>query len=188
MSESLTVRGVVATEVRLIQTDSALPIASFRLASTERKFDRKENAWVDGDTNWFSVSAFRNLAQNVALSVRKGERVIVTGRLKVRQWVREDGSHGTSAELEAESVGHDLMWGTARYSRSNVQRGSGADTAGDGGSADAPGGGSADGETEVHPETGEIYAQDGEAAGDPQPRREEADGNDFDDLTDKLTA
>lgn len=120
MSDTITVRGYVATEVRSTTADSGLAIASFRMCSTERRYDREVGSWVDGQTNWYSVSLFRQLATNAAFSIHKGDRVIVTGRLKVRQWALDDGRSGTAVDIDAESVGHDLMWGTANYRR-NVQ-------------------------------------------------------------------
>ncbi|WP_181034565.1 single-stranded DNA-binding protein [Arthrobacter sp. 08Y14] len=120
MSDTITVRGYVATDVRSTTADSGLAIAGFRMCTTERRYDRDTGSWADGQTNWFSVSLFRQLATNAAFSVHKGDRVIVTGRLKVRQWVSDDGRSGTSVDIDAESVGHDLMWGTANYRR-NVQ-------------------------------------------------------------------
>ena len=81
MSDIITVRGYVATEVRSTTADSGLAIASFRMRTTERRYDREAGSWVDGQTNWYSVSLFRQLATNAAFSVHKGDRVVVTGRL-----------------------------------------------------------------------------------------------------------
>ncbi len=117
MTETITVTGVVATEPRHIVTSEGLPITNFRLASTQRRFDRTEGKWVDADTNWYTVSSFRQLAANVAASVAKGERVIVTGRLRIRDWVQDDRK-GSSIDVEAESIGHDLFWGTSTFARS----------------------------------------------------------------------
>jgi len=117
MTETITVTGVVATEPRHVVTSEGLPITNFRLASTQRRFDRNEQKWVDADTNWYTVSSFRQLAANVAASVAKGERVIVTGRLRVRDWAKDDRK-GSSIDVEAESIGHDLFWGTSTFARS----------------------------------------------------------------------
>ncbi|WP_342024379.1 single-stranded DNA-binding protein [Arthrobacter citreus] len=129
MSDTITLRGYVATEVRSTTADSGLAIANFRMCTTERRYDREAGSWVDGQTNWYSVSLFRQLATNAAFSVHKGDRVIVTGRLKVRQWALDDGRSGTSVDVDAESIGHDLMWGTASYRR-NVQDRAGAGASG----------------------------------------------------------
>jgi single-strand DNA-binding protein len=122
MNETITVRGYVATEVRLALTPSGLPIAGFRMCTTERRYDRVAAAWVDGHTNWYSVSMFRQLATNSSASLKKGDRVVVFGRLKVRPWSKDDGRTGTSVEIDAESVGHDLMWGTAAFRRSSAEK------------------------------------------------------------------
>jgi single-strand DNA-binding protein len=71
---------------------------------------------VDGETNWFTVSSFRALATNAAGSVVKGDRVVVSGRLRVRDWKNTDRS-GTNVEIEADALGHDLSWGTSVYTR-----------------------------------------------------------------------
>ncbi|WP_051442054.1 single-stranded DNA-binding protein [Arthrobacter sp. H14] len=117
MSELITVRGFVASGVREDKTHSGDPVASFRMGATERRYNREEKTWEDGDTNWFSVACFRALAKNVAFSVQKGEKVIVTGRLKIRNWSLPDGRTGTTADIDAETVGHDLMWGLSKFKR-----------------------------------------------------------------------
>lgn len=116
MSNSISVVGTIATTPRFITTQAGLPICSFRLASGDRRYDREKNAWVEGETNWFSVTAFRGLAQNARDSFNKGDRVIVSGRLRVRTWERDERS-GTSVELEAEALGHDLRWGVTQFSK-----------------------------------------------------------------------
>jgi single-strand DNA-binding protein len=91
------------------------------MAASHRRFDRTANKWVDGETNWFTVTAFRQLAINSAGSVSKGERVLVTGKLRVRDWDNGERA-GTSVEVEAEALGHDLTWGTAVFTRTVLVR------------------------------------------------------------------
>lgn len=122
MNDTITIRGYVATEVRSTTTESGLPVAGFRICTTERRYDRMLGTWRDGQTNWYTVNLFRQLAVNVGVSVQKGDRVLVTGRLKVRPWTRDDGRSGTAVEVDADSVGHDLQWGTARYRRNPAGR------------------------------------------------------------------
>ena len=117
MSDTITLRGYVATELRQNTTDNGLAVASFRMCTTERRYDRDAGSWLDGQTNWYAVSLFRQLATNAAFSIHKGDRVLVTGRLRLRQWATEDGRSGTSADIDADTVGHDLMWGTASFRR-----------------------------------------------------------------------
>jgi single-strand DNA-binding protein len=119
MSDIITLTGVVATIPRAITTSEGLAITSFRLASTQRRFDRAQEKWVDGDTNWYTVTTFRQLAANAAVSVKKGERVLVTGRLRIRDWESGDKA-GTNIDVEADAIGHDLSWGTAAFSRNTV--------------------------------------------------------------------
>ncbi|MGV8970486.1 MAG: single-stranded DNA-binding protein [Microbacteriaceae bacterium] len=116
MSDLLTLRGFVATTPRHLVTSEGLPITSFRLASHQRRFDRTHDKWVDGDTNWYTVTSFRALAINTAGSIAKGDRVIVAGRIRIREW--ENGERtGTTIDVEADTVGHDLLWGTASFTR-----------------------------------------------------------------------
>ena len=135
MSDTITLRGYVATELRQNTTDNGLAVASFRMCTTERRYDRDTGGWLDGQTNWYAVSLFRQLATNAAFSIHKGDRVLVTGRLRLRQWATEDGRSGTSADIDADTVGHDLMWGTASFRRTvsgsgDRTRGEGTDGAG----------------------------------------------------------
>ncbi|MGW2719046.1 single-stranded DNA-binding protein [Streptomyces sp. NPDC001492] len=92
------------------------PSARFRLAVTTRYLDREKNEWTDGHTNFFTVWARRQLATNVTASLDVGDPVIVQGRLKVRQEVRE-GQKWASADLEAVAIGHDLTRGTSAFRR-----------------------------------------------------------------------
>lgn len=119
--ELITVAGLVATTPRHLVTQDGLPITSLRMAASHRRFDRTQNKWVDGDTNWYTVTAFKQLAINIAGSINKGERIIVTGKLRVRDWDNGERA-GTSVEIEATSVGHDLTWGTAVFTRTVLVR------------------------------------------------------------------
>lgn len=121
MSDSYSVSGLVATTPRHLVTQDGLPITSFRLAANLKKFDRALNRWVEAETNWFTVTCFRQLAINAATSISKGDRVIVLGKLRVRDWDNGERA-GTSVELEAENVGHDLIWGTSTFVRTVMTR------------------------------------------------------------------
>ncbi|MDR6417411.1 single-stranded DNA-binding protein [Pseudarthrobacter sulfonivorans] len=116
MSDYMTFRGFVATDIKTSTTTTGVGTASFRLGSTARRFDRTTNSWVDMHTNWFTVQGYRQLAGNMGCSIKKGQRVIVVGRLKLRTWEKEGRIH-FAHEIDAESVGHDLMWGSANYIR-----------------------------------------------------------------------
>lgn len=116
MNDTITLTGLVATTPKHTVTSEQVTVTSFRLAAAQRRFDSNENKWVDGDTNWYTVTAFRDLAVNVIGSIVKGQRILVTGRLRVRDWATDDKS-GTNVEVEAETMGHDLRWGDAQFTR-----------------------------------------------------------------------
>jgi single-strand DNA-binding protein len=116
VSDTITVTGLIATTPRHIVTSEGLPITSFRLASSQRRFDKATLKWVDSSTNWYTVSAYKQLAINCVPSLNKGDRIIVSGRLRVRDWTTDDRT-GTNVEIEAEVIGHDLFWATAVATR-----------------------------------------------------------------------
>lgn len=117
MTDTITIIGTVGTVVTSRRTDSGISIATFRMASSQRRYDRTSSTWVDGEANWFSVTAFRQLADNAAISLTKGDRIIVSGRLQVRSWER-DGKSGIAVEIVAESIGPDLLFGTTTFTKS----------------------------------------------------------------------
>ena len=117
MSDHITLTGIVGTEPRVFTTAAGIAITSFRLATSQRVYDSSNRTWRDRGSNWFTVSCFRALADHVAQSVHKGERVIVSGRLRISHWTN-DGRDGTAVDIEADAVGHDLLWGTSQFTRS----------------------------------------------------------------------
>lgn len=96
---------------------NGLSVANFRVASTPRI--KRKGEWMDGDTTWYSVSAWRSLADNIRDSVNKGDAVIVHGRLRSESWKRDDGQMSSTFVVEASFVGHDLTRGTSVFLRSN---------------------------------------------------------------------
>lgn len=125
MTDTIAVAGYVATDIKHTVTAEGLEIASFRLASSNRRYDKATGAWVDGETNWFTVTAFRQLAGSIHASIERGHRVVLTGRLHVRDWKSGEKS-GTNVEIIADALGPDLAWGRASYSRTPKQGGSDA--------------------------------------------------------------
>lgn len=117
MTDTITLTGLVATPPRHITTSEGLAITNFRMASTQRRYDRDAQKWIDGETNWYTVTCFRQLAINVVSSLSKGQRIVVTGRLRLRDWQSAE-SKGTNVEIDAEALGHDLAWGSAVFTRS----------------------------------------------------------------------
>ncbi|MFJ5925444.1 single-stranded DNA-binding protein [Kitasatospora sp. NPDC092948] len=133
----VTMVGNAASNVTYRETAGGVAVASFRLASTERRFDRERGDWADGETTWVTVVAWRRLAVNLVGSVAKGDPVLVSGRLRVREW-GEEGSRRTEVEIDARAVGHDLARGTSLFKRAVEARAAEAATAA------APGGSAAE--------------------------------------------
>jgi single-strand DNA-binding protein len=105
MSDTLTLAGTVETHPGHNVDRDAFAITSFRLSSTS-----------DGRTNFYTVTAYNALAMSAHASLSKDDRVIVTGRIHINEW-DIDGEVSTTVELEAESIGHDLAWGTSAFTR-----------------------------------------------------------------------
>lgn len=109
----ITVTGWVGSDVTTLPAqDGRAAYTTFRLGSTRRWWNRATGAWQDSQTEWFQVKAWRALAVNAGLSLRKGVPVVVQGRLSTREWQDEGGAVRTSLVLEATSVGIDLSYGT----------------------------------------------------------------------------
>jgi len=111
-----TVIGNAVTDVSLRVTSSGTSVASFRIASNSRRFDKSTNSWIEQEPSYLSITAWSQLAENVALSVHKGQGLVVTGKLKVRQWQDADKS-GTNVEIDATAIGHDLNRGTSEFTK-----------------------------------------------------------------------
>ncbi len=111
MSEHIAVSGIIGTVPRHSVSKNGVPVTSFRLAAHQSHFDRAKNGWVDDDSSWYSVTTFRQLAMNAASSLHRGEHIVVTGRLVIREWTNAERS-GVDVEIVAESLGHDLTWYT----------------------------------------------------------------------------
>jgi len=118
MTDTVSISGRVVADPENIIFENGGQKASFRLASTQRRQDPQSKEWSDAYTNFYQVGCYRGLAEHVLASIRKGEPVLVSGRLRVRTYTRQDGSFGTSIEIDAEHVGHDLRFGSSRFARS----------------------------------------------------------------------
>jgi len=114
--QPITVQGLIATTPRHIKTQDGLDITSFRLASSQRRYDQNQRRWIDGETNWYTITAVKSLAVNAHASVNKGDRIIVSGNLRIRDWDNGERA-GTSVEVEANAIGHDLSWGNSVFTR-----------------------------------------------------------------------
>ena len=106
-----------APELRF--TPSGAAVANFSVASTPRVFDRDKGEWTDGDPLFMDCSVWRDYAENVAESLDKGMRVIVTGRLKQRSYETKEGQKRTVVELDVEEVGPALRYATAKVNRAD---------------------------------------------------------------------
>ena len=117
---TMTVVGNVVRDVELRFTTGGDPVASFRVATTSRRFDRASERWVDGDTHYFTVTCWRAMAHNVFESIEKGMPVVVTGRLRSREVDRPCGEQKHVVryhDIEALAVGPDLARGVAKFTR-----------------------------------------------------------------------
>lgn len=115
MSDTITIVGVIGTDPEK-KTWNGTPITTFRVASRDRRFDRATGAWVDGETNWYTVSTYRRLADHAFASLHRRDRVILTGRLRVRNWDSGE-KRGTSVDVDVDAIGHDLLFGTTTFAQ-----------------------------------------------------------------------
>lgn len=121
MSDTILIRGFTASDPALSTLPNGVPVVNFRLASTPRWQDAT-GTWKEGATNWYTVKAYRRLAQNIATSIEKGQPLVVSGRQRISRWNREDGTQGTTVEVDALGIGHDLNYGTSTFARTVEKR------------------------------------------------------------------
>ncbi|MGZ4598940.1 MAG: single-stranded DNA-binding protein [Oryzihumus sp.] len=119
----ITIIGNITNDPELRFTPSGAAVANFTVASTPRAFDRQSNEWKDGETLFMRCSVWRDAAENVAESLQRGTRVIVSGRLKSRSYETKEGEKRTVVEMEVDEVGPSLRYATAKVNR--TQRGGG---------------------------------------------------------------
>lgn len=122
----VTVQGWIGTEPTVREV-AGIPVLNFRIGCTPRHFNRTTQTWVDGTTQWYTVTAWRRLAALAGRSLSQGDPVVVHGRLEHRSYISKAGVETTALEIEAVTIGHDLSRGTATFTRS-----------GDGGAETAP--------------------------------------------------
>jgi len=139
---TITLVGNLTADPELRFTPSGAAVANFTVASTPRTFDRQSNEWRDGDAMFLSCAVWRQAAENVAESLQKGMRVIVTGRLKSRSYETRDGEKRTVFEIDVDEIGPALKYATAKVTRTSGGGGQGAGARSSGGAgASASGGG-----------------------------------------------
>jgi len=133
----ITVIGNLTADPELRFTPSGAAVANFTVASTPRMFDRQTNEWKDGEALFLRCNIWREAAENVAESLTRGARVIVSGRLKQRSFETREGEKRTVVELEVDEIGPSLKYATAKVnkaSRSGAGGGGGGFGGGTGGS------------------------------------------------------
>jgi len=134
----ITVVGNLTGDPELRFTPSGAAVANFTVASTTRILDKTTNEWKDGDTVFLRCNVWRQYAENVAESLTRGMRVMVTGRLKVRQYETREGTKGTSVECEVDDVGPVLKYATAKVTKVARSGGGGGGFGGDSAAGAAP--------------------------------------------------
>jgi single-strand DNA-binding protein len=147
----ITVVGNLTADPELRFTSSGAAVASFTVASTPRSFDKASGEWKDGEALFMRCSIWRQAAENVAETLTRGARVIVSGRLKQRSYDTREGEKRTVIELEVEEVGPSLRYATAKVNR--VSRGEGGGSGGGfgGGGGNSAGGGGGGGSRQSAP-------------------------------------
>jgi single-strand DNA-binding protein len=101
----ISLAGYLGATPKLRLSPTGIPVTSLRIATTQSRKVGEE--WQDGETIWFGVTCWKGLAENVVLSLRKGDRVTVSGKLAQRTWKAEDGSDKVDLDIEAQTVGVD---------------------------------------------------------------------------------
>ncbi|REE97236.1 single-stranded DNA-binding protein [Thermomonospora umbrina] len=137
----ITIVGNLVEDPNLRFTPSGQAVASFRMASTPRFFDKAANEWKDGDSLFLTCNVWRQAAENVAESLQRGMRVIVQGRLKQRSYETREGEKRTVIEVEVDEVGPSLKNATAKVNKTQRQGGGYGGGGQGGGGFDQGGGG-----------------------------------------------
>ncbi|HEX2321046.1 MAG TPA: single-stranded DNA-binding protein [Streptosporangiaceae bacterium] len=129
----ITIIGNLVDDPQLRYTPTGQAVANFRVASTPRFLDRQTNEWKDGDSLFLSCNIWRQAAENVAESLQRGMRVIVSGRLRQRSYETKEGEKRTVYEIEVDEVGPSLRNASAKVVRSSRATGQGGGSGGGGG-------------------------------------------------------
>jgi single-strand DNA-binding protein len=122
---TITVVGNLTADPELRFTPAGAAVANFTVASTPRTFDRQTNEWKDGEALFLRCSIWREAAENVAESLTRGARVVVTGRLKQRSFETKEGEKRTVMELEVDEIGPSLRYATAKVNKASRGGGGG---------------------------------------------------------------
>jgi single-strand DNA-binding protein len=139
---TITVVGNLTDDPELRFTPSGAAVAKFRIASTPRTLDKQSGEWKDGEPLFLACSVWRQVAENVAESLQRGARVVVTGRLRQRSYETKEGEKRTVYELEVDEIGPSLRYATAKVQKMSRSGGGSGGGFGSGG-GNSSGGGSA---------------------------------------------
>jgi single-strand DNA-binding protein len=134
---TITVVGNLTADPELRFTPSGAAVANFTVASTPRIYDRQSGEWKDGEALFLRCNIWREAAENVAESLTRGSRVIVTGRLKQRSFETREGEKRTVVEVEVDEIGPSLRYATAKVNKASRNSGGGGGFGGGGGSRPA---------------------------------------------------
>ena len=138
---TITVIGNLTDDPELRFTPSGAAVAKFRVASTPRFLDKQTNEWKDGEPLFLACNLWRQAAENVAESLQRGTRVIVTGRLRQRSYETREGEKRTVMELEVDEIGPSLRYATAKVQKMQRSSGGGYGSGGGGGASGGTSGG-----------------------------------------------
>ena len=133
----VTLVGNLTDDPELRFTPNGAAVANFRLAVTPRV--REGDSWKDGETSFFRINVWRQMAENVAESMTKGSRAVVVGRLRTRSWETPEGEKRSVTEVEADEVAPSLKFATAKVERSSRGGGGGSSSSSSSGGGDYSG-------------------------------------------------
>lgn len=123
VGNTVTIVGNVTRDPELRFTNSGMAVASFGVAINNGRRNPQTGQWEEGEPSFFDVSCFREMADNVAESLQKGTRVVVTGRLNQRSWQTDNGEKRSKVEIIADEVAPSLRWATATVQRNERREG-----------------------------------------------------------------
>lgn len=119
----ITVVGRVGKDPEVRTVGQGTSVVNFSIAQTSRVKDKRTDQWVDGETTWYDLTAWRDHAENIAAQVRKGDQVVVTGRLSSRKYDKQDGSQGTSITIAIDTIGVVISPFAPKQGQGTAQKG-----------------------------------------------------------------
>jgi single-strand DNA-binding protein len=122
----VTIVGNLVDDPELRYTPNGAAVCKIRVA-VNRRYKDESGQWKDGETSFFTINAWRSLAENAAETLTRGQRAIITGRLQQRSWETQEGDKRTVVEIEADELGPSLRWATAKVEKTSRGGGGGGD-------------------------------------------------------------